>query len=167
MATLINFPESDEINPLDIVESFAESLDWSLDRQSEDELTASIPGDWCNFHLWCSWRPELGALQLSCVLDTRIPEKNHGDLAMLLVRMNEQMMVGHFDLWGDEGLVMFRHALLLGPDGIVGDEQLSALFEIAFSECQRFYPALQFMLWGGKSVEDALEAALLEPMGEA
>lgn len=167
MATLIDFPEADGFNPLDMIESFAEGMDWALDRQSDDELTASVPGEWCNFHLWCSWRQAIGTLQFSCVLDTRIPEKSHPELSMLLVSMNEQMMVGHFDLWQDEGLVMFRHALLLGPDGIVGDEQLSSLFEIAFSECQRFYPALQFMLWGGKSVSEALDAALLETMGEA
>ncbi|MGH6959444.1 MAG: YbjN domain-containing protein, partial [Dongiaceae bacterium] len=36
-----------------------------------------------------------------------------------------------------------------------------------FSECERFFPAFQFVLWGGKSPEEALAAAMLETVGEA
>ena len=35
------------------------------------------------------------------------------------------------------------------------------------TECERFYPAFQFVLWGGKSPADALAAAMLECVGEA
>ena len=31
----------------------------------------------------------------------------------LIAQINEQLWIGHFDLWTNEGLVMFRHALLL------------------------------------------------------
>ncbi len=31
----------------------------------------------------------------------------------LIAQINEQLWLGHFDLWTQEGLVMFRHALLL------------------------------------------------------
>ena len=41
------------------------------------------------------------------------------------------------------------------------------LIEIAVGEADRFYPAFQFLLWGGKSPEEALAAALLETVGEA
>ena len=45
--------------------------------------------------------------------------------------------------------------------------QAQALVEIAVEECDRFYPAFQFVLWGGKSPADALEAAMVDPAGEA
>ena len=32
---------------------------------------------------------------------------------------------------------------------------------------RRFYPALQMVLWGGRSVGEAVEAALMETVGEA
>ena len=41
------------------------------------------------------------------------------------------------------------------------------LIEVAISECERFYPAFQFVLWGGKSAEEAIAAAMLETQGEA
>ena len=35
------------------------------------------------------------------------------------------------------------------------------------NECERFYPAFQFLLWGGKKPQEAVEAALLETVGTA
>jgi hypothetical protein len=34
-------------------------------------------------------------------------------------------------------------------------------------ECDRIYPALQMVVWGGSPVREALDAAMLETMGEA
>ena len=56
---------------------------------------------------------------------------------------------------------------MLGDDGTLGLSQAQALVEIAVEECDRFYPAFQFVLWGGKSPADALEAAMVDPAGEA
>jgi hypothetical protein len=39
--------------------------------------------------------------------------------------------------------------------------------EIAVSECDRFYPAFQFVIWGGKSAAEAIGAAMLDTVGEA
>ena len=41
------------------------------------------------------------------------------------------------------------------------------MIEIAITECERFYPAFQFAIWGGKSPAEAIAAAMLETMREA
>src|SRR4029077_6224625 len=46
-------------------------------------------------------------------------------------------------------------------------EQVEDLVDIAVSECERFYPAFQLVIWGGKSPDDAMTAAIIEPIGEA
>ena len=46
-------------------------------------------------------------------------------------------------------------------------EQLEDLVDIALNECERFYPAFQFVLWGGKSPTEAIDAAVIETAGEA
>ena len=43
----------------------------------------------------------------------------------------------------------------------------SALVEVALKECERFYPAIQFVLWGGKGPSEAVAAAMFETEGEA
>ena len=41
------------------------------------------------------------------------------------------------------------------------------MVDIAITECERFFPAFQFVLWGGKTPQEALAAAMLECVGEA
>ena len=46
-------------------------------------------------------------------------------------------------------------------------EQIEDLVDIALTECERFYPAFQLVVWGGKGAEDAIAAAMIDPQGEA
>ena len=62
---------------------------------------------------------------------------------------------------------MFRHALplrgLRGPT----TEQMEDLVESAIIECERFYPAFQYVIWGGKEAGEAIDAAMIDTIGEA
>src|SRR3990167_4376558 len=46
-------------------------------------------------------------------------------------------------------------------------EQMEEIINNAVLECDRLYPALQFVLWGDKNPEEALMAAMLDTYGEA
>ena len=39
--------------------------------------------------------------------------------------------------------------------------------ETAIHECERFYPAFQFVVWGGRSPTDAVAMAMIDTVGEA
>jgi len=58
------------------------------------------------------------------------------------------------------------HILIAVPQAATV-EQLEDLLDVAIAECERFYPTFQFVIWGGKRPEEALQAALLETVGEA
>jgi hypothetical protein len=49
----------------------------------------------------------------------------------------------------------------------VTSEQIEDLVDIAVSECERFYPAFQLVVWGGKPPDEAMAAAMIDPIGEA
>ncbi|SLN74502.1 YbjN domain-containing protein [Oceanibacterium hippocampi] len=167
MSLYLSQEETRSYHPLDLVEQVVASHEWPFDRQGDEELTVGVSGSWCEYHLWFSWREELCALHLSCAFDMKVAKNKRGELCKLLVNCNERMWVGHFDLWGEEGLLMFRHSLpLRGANGPT-TEQVVDIVETAITECERFYPAIQFCLWGGHSPEDALAAAMLETVGEA
>jgi hypothetical protein len=85
----------------------------------------------------------------------------------LLSRINERLWVGHFDVSAEEESIMFRHALLLRGVAGVSAEQIEDLVELALVECERFYPAFQLVIWGGKAPEEAMAATMIEPIGEA
>ncbi|HUZ62892.1 MAG TPA: hypothetical protein VMU82_04170, partial [Acetobacteraceae bacterium] len=61
----------------------------------------------------------------------------------------------------------FRHAVLLRGARHAPAESLEDMVDIAITECERFFPAFPFVLWGGKTPTDALAAAMLECVGEA
>jgi len=41
------------------------------------------------------------------------------------------------------------------------------LVEVALNEAERFFPAFQFVIWGGKTAEEAVAASMLDVAGEA
>ena len=94
-------------------------------------------------------------------------EQARGQVAELIAMVNERLIIGHFDLWIDDGLVVYRHSLLLRGISQASVEQLEDLVDISLNECERFYPAFQFVVWGGKKPAEAVEAAILETRGEA
>ena len=84
-----------------------------------------------------------------------------------MAHVNERIWLGHFGMWEDEGLPMYRHAMpLRGTQGPTA-EQLEDLLDTAVYECERFYPAFQFVIWGGKTAAEAITAAMIETAGEA
>lgn len=169
MSVSIHISQEEETssNPLDLVEQLAISQDWPYHRQNDDELAAEINGQWCHYKLWFAWHPDMGVMHLSCALDMKVPAKKRNKLFTLLALSNEKLWLGHFELWPEEGLPVFRHACLFRQNTLPSVELIEDLVEIAVNESDRFYPAFQFLIWGGRSPEDALAAALLETEGEA
>jgi hypothetical protein len=154
-------------NPLDVLEQIVIANDWMFERRSDGEMAAEAPGKWCNYTLFFSWAPEISAMHFSCAFDVKVPDQRRGPLFELLALANERLWIGHFGLESDEGVPVFRHAVLLRGAPGASAESLEDMVDIAITECERFFPAFQFVLWGGKSPSDALEAAMLDCVGEA
>lgn len=154
-------------NPLDRVEKLAEIRRWPIDRTSDDEVIMVVQGGWCNLQLSLYWRDDLEALQFACTYDLKVPEPRHIEVLRLMSLINAQLLHGHFDFWMHEGTINFRHSLLLSGGAEVNDAQCDALIRAGLDACQRYYPAMQFVIWAGQSAETALDNALLETQGEA
>jgi hypothetical protein len=154
-------------NPLDRVEKLAESRRWPMDRTSSDEVVMTISGGWCNLHLSLYWRDDLEALQFACSYDLKVPEARHAEVLRLLSLINSRLMHGHFDFWSAEGSVNFRHSLILAGGAEANDAQCDMLIRTGVEACQRYFPAMQFVIWAGQTADAALENALLETHGEA
>ena len=101
------------------------------------------------------------------MFETRIHQESFKPIYALLAAINEKLWLGHFDLSSEDGMPMFRHTLLLRGARPASVEQLEDLVDISVSESDRYYPAFQFVIWGGKTPKEALDAALIEVVGEA
>ena len=154
-------------NPLDLLEEIVNANEWPHDRPSTEELAVEIEGQWCDYRLYFLWQEDLCALHFSCLLESRVPVEKRREVSLLLALLNEKMWLGHFDLSSDDGTPMFRHTLLVRGAGGVSVEQMEDLVEVAMGESERFFPAFQFVIWGGKSAEEAIASSLLDVEGEA
>ncbi len=154
-------------NPLDTVEEIIVANEWPCDRTSDDELIAEFSGRWGDYRLFFGWRADMNALQFSCALDLKVPKQCHAAVAELLALANGRLWLGHFDLCSDGGPPMFRHTVPLRGAGGASVEQIEDLVDIALNECERFYPAFQYVVWGGKAPREAMLLACTDPVGEA
>lgn len=153
-------------HPVDLVEQLATSNDWAFERSAEDELSLCVAGSWSDYHISLNWRDDLEALHLACATDLKSTGTRLSEVYRLLAVINEQLWIGHFDLWRSENLLLFRHGLMLnGADPTVA--QCEALLQMALETCERYFQAFQFVIWAGKSAEEALATIMFETEGQA
>lgn len=165
--TSVEFVGHARANPLDVVERMASVNDWAFERACDDEINILIRGEASDYQVSFTWMGDLEALHLACAFDVKVGERRRGEVQQLIAHMNEQLWIGHFDLWPGDGLVMFRHALVLAGGVEATDAQCKAVLGTALEACERYYPAFQFVLWAGKSAREALDAVMFETSGEA
>jgi hypothetical protein len=153
--------------PVEMLMQLFDAHGWPCEYVSDEEISGEIQGSWANYQLRGIWRSEDRVLQLLCLPDVRVPPQKRREIHELLALVNEQMWLGHFDMWSNGGVLLYRHGLMLGDDGLLSLAQAQATVEAAVTECDRFYPAFQFALWGDREPADALAAALVDAAGEA
>lgn len=158
---------ADDAAPVEMLTALFEAHGWSFEQVTEDEVTVEIPGSWTQYQLRAIWRREDCVLQLLCLPEIRVGEDKRHVAFELLAMINEQLWLGHFDIWSQGGVLLYRHGLMLGDDGMLSLDMAQMAIESAVAECDRFYPAFQFVLWGDKGPREALDAALVDAAGEA
>lgn len=154
-------------NPLDLAEQVIAANEWAFDRRSESDLAAEAQGKWCDYGLYFCWSDEISVLHFSAIFDMKAPPAARAALYELLAKANERLWIGHFGLDEETNTPVYRHAMLLRGASAAATESIEDLIDIAITECERFFPAFQFAFSSNKSADEALDAAMLECMGEA
>lgn len=152
---------------IEVLERLAEQHGWFLERKSSDELVMESVGTWCTYALHFSWNAHYQTLHMTCALDMHLPRDKKAELNELICSINEKLWIGHFSTSGESAVPFYRHTLMMrGPiESKMAD--VEEIIEIALGECDRFYPAFQFVAFGNHPVKDALDAAMIECVGQA
>ncbi len=158
--------------PIDMLEQYFSSHNWAFERDGDEEIVATVKGSWSDYELRALWREEERVLQFIAMTGISASQAEAETRARLYEAMglvNEQMWLGHFELWSADGAILFRHAALVGGEGepALGLVETEALVDAAIDECERYFPVFQFVLWGGKTAREALAASLIDTEGEA
>jgi hypothetical protein len=160
--------EREDAAPIDMLERYFAAHGWDHEREDE-EVVAKFKGSWTQYELRALWRDEDSVLQFLAFPDIKVTEERRPAIYEAIGLINEQLWIGHFELWSSSGILLYRHAALIGGEdgGTLSLESAELIVESAIDECERFYPVFQFVLWGGKTPKEALAAALTETQGEA
>lgn len=167
MSASLQFERERSSNPLDILEQIIAANEWAFERRSDGEMAAEAPGKWCDYGLHFSWSHEISAMAFTCAFDMKVPAEARDKLYELLALANDRLWIGHFGIEVEDGVPVFRHSVLLRGSPSASAESLEDMVDIAITECERFFPAFQFVLWGGKAPAEALAASMLDCVGEA
>ena len=154
-------------DPLEVVEDVASLNSWSFERAGQDEITIVAAGAWTDYQLSFTWMNEIEALHLACAFEMKIPEPRKAEAQRLIALINEQMWIGHFDLWHATGTIMFRQSLVLAGGSSASAAQCESILSAALESCERYYPAFQFVVWAGKTAQQAVDAAMFDTAGQA
>ena len=84
----------------------------------------------------------------------------------LIATINPRVWLGHFELW-EEGEIIFRHGMALMTNEQPSLAQAAAMIDVAVEAADRFFPAFDFLVRGGKSPDEALAACMFETVGRA
>ncbi len=149
-------------NPLAVFERLCIAEHYDYERVREDELHVSLPGLWCNHDVSVTWDSQTEQVQFFLIFDGRTPGGRSDDLCRLMSLINERLTVGHFDYWEKTGALVYRNAHSLRGGARLKTEQAQDLIALALDAAERGYPACQYVVWAGKSPEDALTSALVD-----
>lgn len=154
-------------SPVNLLEEIFLQFDWTYERMNETDIMAEVEGRWCTYRLFSMWRQDLESLTISCLVDIKVPQDKRDVVGLLLSGFNPKVWLGHFEVLPEDETPAFRYNLNLRGNAVATLEQVEEVVSSAVVECDRLYPALQFVLWGGKTPEEALLAAMLDTYGEA
>ncbi|XAT61709.1 diacylglyceryl transferase [Rhodobacteraceae bacterium Araon29] len=166
MALTEHFYE-EEIHPIDIVEHIAEHHEWDFDRIADDQIAMSVEGQWRTYSITLAWSGFDETLRLICTFEMQPPKEKQGALFEVLNSINDQCWTGAFTFWQDHSLMVYRYGLVLSGGQVASPEQIDTLISSAVSSAERYYPALQLVVYGDQSPKQALQVAIAEAYGRA
>lgn len=165
--SLIERDISEDIHPIDLVETLAEYNDWEFERVAEDQIAMAVEGQWRTYSITLAWSDYDETLRLICTFEMEPPEDTLPKIYEVLNHANDQCWTGAFSYWNEQGLMVFRYGLPLMGGQLVSSEQIDRLIGSAVGNCERFYPAFQLAAWSDRTAKDAMDIAIREAYGRA
>ena len=158
---------TDDLHPIDIVETLAEHREWDFDRVCEDQIAMAVEGQWKTYSISLAWAGHDDTLRLICSFEMDPPAERLAELGDVIARANDACWTGGFSLWRDQQMMVYRYALTLAGGAQPTAGQIDAMLRAAVGACERFYPAFQLVAWGEETAERAMGVAMHEAYGRA
>lgn len=158
---------TEDLHPIDIVESLAEERSWDFDRIADDQIAMAIEGAWSTYSVTLAWSAREETLRLICAFEMAPGAKRMSAFYKLMALTNDKCWTGAFVHWPEQKLLVYRYSLNLAGGASANPEQIQDMLRVAVLACERFYPAFQLVAFGSEAPEKALGIAMSEAYGRA
>lgn len=149
-------------NPLEVFKRICIAEGYAHENVDINELQITLPGLWCEHDVSLTWNAANEQVQVFLLFEGRMPGGRTDDICRLMSLINERLASGHFDYWDKNRCLVYRDAASLRGGAKLGTEQGLDMLAHALDAAERGYPACQYVIWAGKSPEDALTSALVD-----
>ncbi|MEL6531918.1 MAG: YbjN domain-containing protein [Pseudomonadota bacterium] len=167
MSSSEQYFDTDELHPIDIVETLATHHDWDFDRIADDQIAMAIEGQWRTYSVTLAWSGYDETLRMICTFEMEPPEGAMPALYETLNLTNDKCWAGAFSYWHEQKLMVYRYGLVLAGEQLASPEQIACMVETAVLASERYYPAFQLACWGNTTPRDAMNVAISEGYGRA
>ncbi|MEM9669330.1 MAG: YbjN domain-containing protein [Pseudomonadota bacterium] len=159
--------EDNEDEVLEAIEQALAHTDWDYDRDESGGVQCIASTRWGEIGALFAARQEPSALHFSMTLDVKPQAARQSVIGQLILAINERLWLGHFDYWIEDHVILFRHTIPMGGRVAPTAGEIHAVITAGLEAVERFVPAFNFVIWAGKSPEEALAAVMFETDGEA
>jgi hypothetical protein len=136
-------------NLLSAVEHTFSDAGWAFHKVDEREvLEADFEAHHTRVRVHVQAFAEIGAISVGANLTHKVPQSRAGVISEMLMRTNEELTLGNFELLWDTGAILFRVTNVIGHrEATAADRQIIAsLVHSAIAEVDRLTPFVSLVL---------------------
>lgn len=155
-------------NIIDELEYGFHELSWPIERHDDNIIVLEAEGHWSVYDLGIVWFREDNCLHVSCrpQLGFSLEERAFNDNTEMMMRINNDLLYGHFDCCPDDQTPTYRLGMIVGQQSI-GMDMIVDIIERAITLYEEYYPAFHLYKTKQMSPENALKAAMITVDGMA
>ena len=147
----------------DIVKGYFEANEWEYEQNPDHDgmFIAGVETDSGDFEVLVVAEEADKQLTCFCICPDEVPEDRRNDVAEYIIRVNNNLMMGVFDMDFDDGDVRVRSSINFA-DMQPTTDAVALLLHGAISSADVYYPGLQAVIDGEATPEDALDDVLAD-----
>lgn len=151
-------------NIIDIAEAILRRMNVSYCRSEENQITIDLSED---YTLSLVLRPDEEILHLSNDLGLKCPKSRLAVVADAIMKANERIWVGHFDLLSSSNSLYYSLSLPLINSFMFDDDTFESLLALVCKETDRFYHYFKMLVSNKKIPDFSVSYLLQDALGEA
>lgn len=151
-------------NLLDTIEITLKKQDYLFTRFNENEISVSVDS---NYTLSILHRPDYNLLHFSNDLNIICPEDRLAVAEDSIIKANERIWLGHFDLLSTDNRIVFSFTLPFASTIMLDEDYVEYILLTILDESDRFYHYFKMILSDNQIPNFSISTLFKEAVGEA